>query len=187
MSLPRDHVLGDGTTVRLREVTATDAPLLLDMWGRTSPESRRTRFMGPFRLDASNASRFVELDPTHQFAVVATRGRDVTERMIGIARYELDTDDVGALALDLGNGSAVAEAIGCIERNLVELLRGYRGSAPADVTALKGLIHRVNAMVEDLPEVAELNLNPVFVCPDGQGVVAVDVRLRLAPTPRPSR
>jgi acyl-CoA synthetase (NDP forming) len=55
------------------------------------------------------------------------------------------------------------------------------------VAALTDMIHRVNAMVEDLPEVAELDLNPVFVRPDGQGCVAVDVRLRLAPTPRPSR
>ena len=116
MSLPRDHVLGDGTTVRLREVTATDAPLLLDMWGRTSPESRRTRFMGPFTIDASNASRFVDLDPTHQFAVVATRGRDVTERMIGIARYELDEDEPGraefaALVEDAEQGGGVGTAL----------------------------------------------------------------------------
>jgi acetate---CoA ligase (ADP-forming) len=70
---------------------------------------------------------------------------------------------------------------------MAPLLRGYRGAAPADVPALTDLIHRVNAMVEDLPEVAELDLNPVFVRPDGQGVVAVDVRLRLAPTARPAR
>jgi acetate---CoA ligase (ADP-forming) len=38
-------------------------------------------------------------------------------------------------------------------------------------------------MVEDLPEVAELDLNPVFVRPDGgQGAVAVDVRMKVAPS-----
>jgi acetyl coenzyme A synthetase (ADP forming)-like protein len=60
------------------------------------------------------------------------------------------------------------------------LLSGYRGSAPADVDALKDLLYRINAMVEDLPEIAELDLNPVFVRPEGQGVLAVDVRLRLS-------
>jgi acyl-CoA synthetase (NDP forming) len=70
---------------------------------------------------------------------------------------------------------------------MAPLLRGYRGAPPCDVPALMDLIHRVNAMVEDLPEVAELDLNPVFVLPEGQGVVAVDVRMRLKPTPRPSR
>ncbi len=60
------------------------------------------------------------------------------------------------------------------------LLEGYRGSEPADVDALRDLLHRVNAMVEDLPEVAELDLNPVFVRPDGRGVAAVDVRMKVA-------
>lgn len=64
---------------------------------------------------------------------------------------------------------------------MAPMLRGYRGEPPADVGALRDLLFRVNAMVEDLPEVAELDLNPVFVRPDGQGVVAVDVRLRLVP------
>jgi acyl-CoA synthetase (NDP forming) len=61
-------------------------------------------------------------------------------------------------------------------------LRGYRGAPAADVPALKDLLHRVNAMVEDLPEISELDLNPVFVLPDGRGVVAVDVRMKLVPT-----
>jgi acetate---CoA ligase (ADP-forming) len=64
---------------------------------------------------------------------------------------------------------------------MAPLLTGYRGSPPADVGALKDLLFRINAMVEDLPEVAELDLNPVFVRPDGEGVVAVDVRMKVAP------
>jgi acetate---CoA ligase (ADP-forming) len=64
---------------------------------------------------------------------------------------------------------------------MAPLLSGYRGSAPTDVPALKDLLYRVNAMVEDLPEVAELDLNPVFVRNEGDGVVAVDVRMKLTP------
>ncbi len=59
------------------------------------------------------------------------------------------------------------------------LLTGYRGSAPKDVAALRDLLFRINALVEDLPEVAELDLNPVFVRDDGNGVVAVDVRVKV--------
>ncbi|MBW3662622.1 MAG: GNAT family N-acetyltransferase [Actinobacteria bacterium] len=58
------------------------------------------------------------------------------------------------------------------------LLTGYRGSEPVDLGALSDLLYRINAMVEDLPEIAELDLNPVFARPDG--VVAVDVRCRVA-------
>jgi acyl-CoA synthetase (NDP forming) len=57
------------------------------------------------------------------------------------------------------------------------LLTGYRGSEPIDLGALHDLLYRINAMVEDLPEIAELDLNPVFSRPDG--VVAVDVRCRV--------
>jgi acyl-CoA synthetase (NDP forming) len=64
---------------------------------------------------------------------------------------------------------------------MAPLLRGYRGAPPADVPALKDLLFRINAMVEDLPEVAELDLNPVFVREDGKGVVAVDVRMKVVP------
>jgi acetate---CoA ligase (ADP-forming) len=65
---------------------------------------------------------------------------------------------------------------------MAPLLKGYRGAPPADVRALKDLLFRINALVDDVPEVAELDLNPVFVRDDGQGVVAVDVRMKLIPT-----
>jgi acetyl coenzyme A synthetase (ADP forming)-like protein len=57
------------------------------------------------------------------------------------------------------------------------LVRGYRGKPPADADALVDLLHRLSALGEDLPEVAELDLNPVIAAPDG--CVAVDARVRL--------
>ena len=57
------------------------------------------------------------------------------------------------------------------------LLTGYRQSPPLDVTAFAELLHRVSAMVEDIPEIAELDLNPVFV--RQHGAVVADVRVRL--------
>jgi len=57
------------------------------------------------------------------------------------------------------------------------LLTGYRQSPPLDVAAFAELLHRVSAMVEDLPEIAELDLNPVFV--RQHGTVVADVRVRL--------
>ncbi|GAA2565121.1 bifunctional GNAT family N-acetyltransferase/acetate--CoA ligase family protein [Winogradskya consettensis] len=60
------------------------------------------------------------------------------------------------------------------------LLTGYRGSAPIDTAALENLLLRLGRLAEDFAEVAELDLNPVLAGPDG--VVAVDAKLRLAPT-----
>jgi acetate---CoA ligase (ADP-forming) len=57
------------------------------------------------------------------------------------------------------------------------LLTGYRHSPPLDVAAFAELLHRVSAMVEDIPEIAELDLNPVFVRP--HGAVVADIRVRL--------
>jgi acyl-CoA synthetase (NDP forming)/L-amino acid N-acyltransferase YncA len=61
----------------------------------------------------------------------------------------------------------------------VPLLTGYRGSTPVDTGALEDLLLRVGRLADDLPEVAELDLNPVLA--SGDGVVAVDTKLRLAP------
>jgi acyl-CoA synthetase (NDP forming) len=60
------------------------------------------------------------------------------------------------------------------------LLTGYRGAAPVDTAALEDLIARVGRLAEELPEVAELDLNPVLAFPDGLAVV--DAKLRLART-----
>jgi acyl-CoA synthetase (NDP forming) len=61
------------------------------------------------------------------------------------------------------------------------LLNGWRGSPAADVDALEQLLLRVSAMVEDIPEVAEMDLNPVAVLPPGEGCCVVDARILLQP------
>ncbi len=58
------------------------------------------------------------------------------------------------------------------------LLFGHRGAPAVDVTALSDLLLRVSQLADDLPEVAELDLNPVIARPDGAH--AVDTRIRLA-------
>ena len=56
------------------------------------------------------------------------------------------------------------------------LVAGFRGAPPADVDALSDLVHRLGRLGEELPQVAELDLNPVLATADG--VVAVDARVR---------
>jgi acyl-CoA synthetase (NDP forming) len=59
------------------------------------------------------------------------------------------------------------------------LLEGYRGHPPADVPAIEDLLLRVARLVEEIPEISELDLNPVFALPPGQGCLIVDARIRL--------
>ena len=55
------------------------------------------------------------------------------------------------------------------------LLRGFRGAATADVGSLCHLIEQVSLLAARLRnEVAEIELNPVLVHPQGQGVTIVD-------------
>jgi acyl-CoA synthetase (NDP forming) len=64
---------------------------------------------------------------------------------------------------------------------LARILRGYRGNPPADRTALIATLLRVSALLDALPEVIEMDLNPILVLPDSQGVCIVDARFRIAP------
>ncbi|MGA8680657.1 MAG: GNAT family N-acetyltransferase [Acidimicrobiales bacterium] len=61
------------------------------------------------------------------------------------------------------------------------LLRGYRGAEPADTDALADLLCRVARLAEDVPEIVEMDLNPVVAWPRGKGCVAIDAKIRLAP------
>ncbi|GIU87125.1 MAG: hypothetical protein KatS3mg009_1640 [Acidimicrobiia bacterium] len=65
------------------------------------------------------------------------------------------------------------------------LLFGYRGRPPVDVAALEQLLLRVARLADEVPEVAEMDLNPVVVSPRGAVAVDVKVRLRRADAPPP--
>jgi acetyl coenzyme A synthetase (ADP forming)-like protein len=101
-----------------------------------------------------------------------------------------------------GPGGALAELIGdaafrlapltdADARELVtggkagRLVAGFRGAPALDAAALVDLVTRLGRLADDLPEVAELDLNPVLAWPDG--CVAVDARVRLRARPAQRR
>jgi acetyltransferase len=59
------------------------------------------------------------------------------------------------------------------------LLKGVRGQAPADIDALREAILRIGLMVWDLPELKDLDINPILVYDEGRGVSALDVKMTL--------
>ena len=65
------------------------------------------------------------------------------------------------------------------------LVAGFRGAPPADEASLTTLLLRLSALVDAVPEVAELDLNPVLALPDR--CVAVDARVRIARQPAGAR
>jgi acyl-CoA synthetase (NDP forming) len=59
------------------------------------------------------------------------------------------------------------------------LLHGYRGGAPVDLDALADILLRISRLADEVPEIAELDLNPVIAQVDGAH--PVDARIRLIP------
>ncbi|GAA2156792.1 bifunctional GNAT family N-acetyltransferase/acetate--CoA ligase family protein [Kitasatospora kazusensis] len=104
---------------------------------------------------------------------------------------------VGAI-LSFGLAGAPAELLGDVAHRLIPatdqdvaalirevraapLLFGWRGATPVDTGALEELLLRVSRLVDDLPEVASVDLEPVVVAPHGLAVLGA--RVRIAPLP----
>ncbi len=64
---------------------------------------------------------------------------------------------------------------------VAKLLLGYRGRRPADIDGVCDVLIALSQMQADLPELAELDINPLWA--DDEGVLALDARIRLSRTP----
>ena len=82
-----------------------------------------------------------------------------------------------AIALPPLNRVLTAELIG--RTRVARLLAGYRAHPPARLDAIGDVLIAVSQMLADLPEIAELDINPLWA--DHEGVVALDARMRLDP------
>jgi acyl-CoA synthetase (NDP forming) len=60
------------------------------------------------------------------------------------------------------------------------VLQGIRGEKPCDIESVADLLVRLSHMLVDLPQIQEIDVNPVLVFPEGEGAVAVDARVILA-------
>ena len=66
-----------------------------------------------------------------------------------------------------------------------EMLKGVRGSDPANRDAIADIIVNVSRLITDFPEIAEMDLNPVFATKDA--AIAADVRIVVDFAPKPPR
>ncbi len=66
-----------------------------------------------------------------------------------------------------------------------EMLKGVRGSDPANRDAIAGIIVNVSKLITDFPEITEMDLNPVFATKDS--AIAADVRIVVDFAPKPPR
>jgi acetyl coenzyme A synthetase (ADP forming)-like protein len=153
-------------------------------------------------LDSVEAVRaaFLDLSATANALKASTDGviiqpmiADGTEVIVGVVEDRRFGPIVG-----VGLGGIFVEAIGDVHFRLAPLtnldasqllremrgfpvLDGVRGRRRADVDALEELVLRVSRLAEDVPEIVELDLNPVIVLAAGHGCRIVDARMRVAP------
>jgi len=70
-------------------------------------------------------------------------------------------------------------------KEMMQLIKGYpvltgvRGERPVDLAATEDLLLRVSRLVADFPAIAEMDLNPILLYPQGTRPTAVDVRIRI--------
>ncbi|WP_028207348.1 acetate--CoA ligase family protein [Paraburkholderia nodosa] len=86
--------------------------------------------------------------------------------------------DVRLLPHDLTR-EAVAREIGLLKG--APLLQGYRGEPALDVEALADVVLRLGALLQSQPGIREIDLNPVVVYPEGNGVLALDALMLVEP------
>jgi acyl-CoA synthetase (NDP forming)/GNAT superfamily N-acetyltransferase len=85
--------------------------------------------------------------------------------------------DVGVRATPLTDRAAQAMVR---EIRGFALLEGYREHPPADVSAIHDVLLRVSRLVEEVPEISEVDLSPIFVGPPGGGCYVFDSRIGVA-------
>lgn len=63
------------------------------------------------------------------------------------------------------------------EIKAARILQGYRGAPPRDKKALVDIILKVGKLMEEIPEVTDVDLNPIMVFPEGAGAKIADARI----------
>jgi acyl-CoA synthetase (NDP forming) len=89
---------------------------------------------------------------------------------------------IGAARFALAPLTDVDVEVAMTSGKAAKLIAGWRGAPPADQAAIADLLHRLSRLAVDVPEVAELDLNPVLA--NAEGCVAVDARIRVSPVER---
>jgi acyl-CoA synthetase (NDP forming) len=111
----------------------------------------------------------VTTDPTFGPLVVCGLGGVTVELVKDVAFRLHPVTDVDA-----------AEMVAALRSS--PLLDGYRGAPAGDRSALISIVRRISALIDIVPEITELDLNPVKVLAPGKGAIVIDARMRVAPT-----
>jgi acetyltransferase len=136
---------------------------------RYVPDARIWGCLVQEMVPSGNLEILVGMNRDPQFGPLVTFGlggiyvetlKDVTFRIAPFSRLEAETmlEEIRAKAL----------------------LDGVRGNPAVDKKAIVDTLLRIGQLVQDFPEILELDINPLTVFSEDQGAIAIDMRLVLA-------
>jgi RimJ/RimL family protein N-acetyltransferase len=148
---PGAVVLGDGSPLLIRQIQATDAPLVADIFGQLSDASRWMQFLAAKKdLSAAELRYLTDVDH-HDHEALAALDRAVG-RGVGLARYVRHTQDPRAAEIAVtvvddwqGRGLGTELLIQLSERARQEGIDRFTAVASADNAALAGLLRTTRA------------------------------------------
>jgi len=135
---------------------------------------------GPALSDAEGERGFVQRMVSRGLEVIVGAQRDVQFGplvMFGLGGVYVEV--LQDVAFRLAPLSAVEAREMVAETAAGRLLAGVRGQQPGDLDAVVEALRRVAQLMADLPQVVEVDLNPLIVGPAGEGAWAADVRIVL--------
>lgn len=152
----------------LRPIKKDDVDLWLAFVSKLSTRTKYLRLRSLPRLGREDAIRFCTVDYTNAFALVAEALGNQQRDIVAIGRYcrlpRKHSAEVAFVIQDTHQGKGIGT-------KLMEWL--------ADTKAVEDLLLRLSALIEHIPEIAELDLNPVKVMPRGERYCVVDARVML--------
>jgi len=153
------------------EAVAAAARAMLAQVAAKAPKARLAGFEVEQMVERPGAQELlagIVRDPTFGPVVLFGHGGVATEVIADRTLGLTPLDDV--LARDMIARTRVSK-----------LLAGYRGRPPADLDALCEVLVRLSRLATDIPEIQELDINPLVA--DATGVIALDARIRIGEPP----
>ena len=185
----RISLVGEAMAADADEAVTVATALGFPVVVKTAEPGAHKTETGGVALDLRDASAVRGAAARIGGALLVQQMREGAELLAGVVR-----DPVFGPIVALGIGGVLAELVDAISfriapltdfdaaeliaaRPVGRLVAGFRGRQPLDADALLDLLHRLSALAVDVPEVAELDLNPVLA--GAEGYVAVDRRIHV--------
>jgi GNAT superfamily N-acetyltransferase len=170
--LIREHVeLRDGRVVTLRPIRADDAPALIELHHRLSPETQYLRFFGAKpTLSGDEAAYLASVDFVRRFAIVATVDEEGAERIVAVGRFDIDDDDHADVAIVVRDDHQRAGLGTAILERLVEVARGrgvkaFSGEILAENEKMLGLLRGAGLTIGRVEDAVVMVAAPIDELP----------------------